>query len=255
MGRRALVVANWKMNGQKARVEALAQALCAGLPPGSATEVVVCPPFVYLPQLQRELEGSALGLGAQNLHAEDSGAYTGEVSAPMLREFGCRYVLVGHSERRTLFGESDAAVAAKFVAALRNGLVPILCVGESLEERESGAAEAVVVRQLGAVLAVAGPGIFGSAVVAYEPVWAIGSGKAATPEAAQAMHAVLRAYLASRDPAAAEQTRILYGGSVNAANARDFFAQADVDGALVGGASLVAEEFGAICAALECRAE
>jgi triosephosphate isomerase len=251
MKRRALVVANWKMNGQKAGVKALTQALCGKLVSGPSKEVVICPPFVFLAQLQEALVGSTLGLGAQNLFSEDKGAYTGEVAAPMLREFGCDFVIVGHSERRTLFGETDAFVAAKFAAALHHGLIPILCVGESAAEQEARATVAVVTRQLEAVIEQTGPRAFLRAVVAYEPVWAIGTGMAATPESAQAVHKAIRDLIATRDPEAAGKVRILYGGSVNVANAKQFFAQPDVDGALVGGASLVAEEFIAICASLD----
>jgi len=251
MKRRALVVANWKMNGQKAGVKALTQALCGKLVATASKEVVICPPFVYLAQLQEALVGSSLGLGAQNLYTEDSGAYTGEIAAPMLREFGCDYVIVGHSERRTLFGEDNAFVAAKFAAALHHGLIPILCVGESAAEREAGATVTVVTQQLAAVVEQAGARAFLNAVVAYEPVWAIGSGMAASPVSAQVVHKAIRDLVAARDPETAGQLRILYGGSVNVANAKEFFAQPDIDGALVGGASLVAEEFIAICASLD----
>jgi triosephosphate isomerase len=274
MGRRALVVANWKMHGQKADIAALSEALLVGLAalsasgdsPGTATgkgpevklegkpecgpgpEIVLCPPFPFLAQVQIALQGSALAMGAQNLFAQDSGAFTGEVSAPMLKDFDCRYVLVGHSERRQLFGENDAQVAAKFAAAQQHGLIPVLCIGESAAERDAGITEAVVSRQVETVLKQVGAAAFGHAVIAYEPVWAIGSGTAATPENAQAVHAYIRAVVARADASVASGLRILYGGSVNAANAGDFAEQADIDGALVGGASLVAEEFIAICA-------
>lgn len=237
------------MNGQKAQIASLSQALLAGLAKISPMEVVLCPPNVYLAQVQAALKGSALGLGAQNLHAEAKGAFTGEISAPMLKDVGCTHVIVGHSERRELFGEDDALVAAKFTAALAHGLVPILCVGETAAQRDAGATEAVVKSQVEAVLARAGVAAFAEAVIAYEPVWAIGSGQAATPAVAQAVHAWIRGILARQDAATARKTRILYGGSVNAANAREFCAEQDIDGALVGSASLVAEEFIAICAA------
>lgn len=260
------MIANWKMNGQKARIASLSESLLAALAALSASgnveekasgysaevgpEIVICPPFPYLAQVQAVLRGSTLLLGAQNLCAEDSGAYTGEVSAPMLRDFDCLYVLVGHSERRQLFGESDAQVAAKFAAAQRGELSPVLCVGESAAEREAGNTDRVVVSQVEAVLQQAGVGAFRSAVIAYEPVWAIGSGLAATPESAQAVHALIRTTLARYDADVAGAVRILYGGSVNAANAGEFAVQQDIDGALVGGASLVAEEFVAICSSI-----
>jgi len=246
--RRALVAANWKMNGRQAQIASLSQALVAGLADISPLEVVICPPAVYLGQLQAALRGTALQLGAQNSHQEAKGAFTGEVSAPMLTDFGCTYLIVGHSERRQYCGETDAVVAAKFVAAQASGLKPILCVGESAAERDAGSTEAVVTRQVQAVMQVAGVAAFAQAVVAYEPVWAIGTGRAASAGNAQAVHAVIRALVAQQDAAVAEGLRIIYGGSVNAANAREFSAVADIDGALVGGASLSAEEFSTICA-------
>lgn len=272
MVRRTLVVANWKMNGQKAQVALLSESLVVGIAALSAprkaegaasghsteanadaagealAEIVICPPFPYLAQVQAALKGSALRLGAQSVCGQDSGAYTGEVAAPMLKDFGCRYVLVGHSERRQMFGESDVQVAAKFAAAGRNELIPVLCVGESAEEREAGKTAAVVSAQVEAVLQQVGIAAFGAAVIAYEPVWAIGSGVAATPENAQAVHAQIRSTLARYDANVASTVRILYGGSVNAANAAEFAVQQDIDGALVGGASLIAEEFVSICA-------
>lgn len=248
MGRHALVAANWKMNGRQAQVASLSQALLTGLaslaPP---LDVVVCPPAVYLGQVGAALQGSALQLGAQNLHQEEKGAFTGEISAPMLRDFDCTYVIVGHSERRRYSSETDALVAAKFGAAQRNGLKPILCVGESAAERDAGSTEAVVTRQVQAVLQVAGVAAFAQAVIAYEPVWAIGTGRAATAANAQAVHAMIRGLIAQQDARVAEALRIVYGGSVTAANAGELSAAPDIDGALVGGASLVAEEFCAIC--------
>jgi triosephosphate isomerase len=247
MPRRALVAANWKMNGRQAQVASLSQALVAGLADISPLEVVICPPGVYLGQVQAALRGSALQLGAQNVHQEEKGAFTGEIAAPMLKDFGCTYVIVGHSERRQYNGETDALVAAKFVAAQESGLKPILCVGESAAERDAGSTEAVVQRQVRAVLQVAGVAAFAQAVIAYEPVWAIGTGRAATAENAQAVHAMIRRLVAQQDATVGEGLRIIYGGSVSAANARDLSAAPDVDGALVGGASLVAEEFKTIC--------
>lgn len=253
MQRRPLVAANWKMHGQKAQADALVHALRAGLAAPPGCDVLLCPAFVYLMQVGKALAGSSLQLGAQNVHQAEQGPFTGEVSAPMLRDIGCSHVLVGHSERRTLFGETDSTVAAKFVAAQKAGLVPVLCVGESAAEREAGSTDAVVRRQLQAILDAAGGPACANAVIAYEPVWAIGTGLTATPEQAQAVHALIRAELARQGCEAAGAVRILYGGSVKASNAAELFAQPDIDGALVGGASLVAEEFLAICQAASGR--
>ncbi len=248
--RRPLVAGNWKMNGSRERVRALVNGIQAGIGSVERAEVAVCPPFVYIPQVAELLAGSPIALGAQNVcdHAEE-GAYTGEIAGSMLAELGCRYVIVGHSERRNLYGESDELVARRFAAARKAGLVPILCVGELLEERERGETEAVVARQLDAVLALEGAAAFRDAVIAYEPVWAIGTGRTATPEQAQEVHAFIRARLAVHDPGVAEAARILYGGSVKGSNAADLFAQPDIDGGLIGGASLKADEFLTICRA------
>ena len=248
--RRPLVAGNWKMNGSRERVRALVDGIQAGIGSVERAEVAVCPPFVYIPQVAEQLAGSPIALGAQNVcdHAEE-GAYTGEIAGSMLAELGCRYVIVGHSERRNLYGESDELVARRFAAARKAGLVPILCVGELLEERERGVTEAVVARQLDAVLELEGVGAFREAVIAYEPVWAIGTGHTATPEQAQEVHAFIRARLAERDAGVAEVARILYGGSVKGSNAADLFAQPDIDGGLIGGASLKADEFLTICRA------
>lgn len=247
--RRPLVAGNWKMNGSRAENAALVEALVAGDSGADGAEVLICPPFVYLWEVGRQLRDSSLALGGQDLCAAANGAHTGEVSGAMLRDVGCRYVIVGHSERRSLYGEDDHAVARKYVAAQREGLVPILCVGESLKEREQGQTEAVVLRQLQAVLDVAGAASFAGAVLAYEPVWAIGTGKNATPGQAQQVHALLRARMAREDAMMTASLRILYGGSVKAVNAGELFSMPDVDGGLVGGASLNAEEFLAICRA------
>jgi triosephosphate isomerase len=244
--RKKLVAGNWKMHGSLAENAALLSALKPAL---AGIEAVVCVPFPYLAQAQSELAGSSIAWGAQNLSEHSKGAYTGEVSASMLRDFGCSYVIVGHSERRSLYGESDHQVAAKFIAAQAGGLVPILCVGESLEEREAGITEQVVARQLDAVISAAGIGALANAIVAYEPVWAIGTGKTASPEQAQAVHAFIRSKIAGLDAAIADALVIQYGGSVKAANAAELLAQPDIDGGLIGGASLVAEEFAAICQA------
>ncbi|MGV3592008.1 MAG: triose-phosphate isomerase [Gammaproteobacteria bacterium] len=247
MGRRALVAANWKMNGRQVQVASLSQALLAGLAGISSLDIVICPPAVYLGQVRDALKGSALQLGAQNVHQEAKGAFTGEIAAPMLQDFDCRYAIVGHSERRQYFGETDAIVAAKFAAARQSGLRPILCVGESAAERNAGSTEAVVTTQVEAVLQAVGAAAFADAAVAYEPVWAIGTGKAATAEIAQAVHALIRSVIAKQDVRVAQDIRIIYGGSVTAANAPELSAAPDIDGALVGGASLVAEDFCAIC--------
>ena len=244
-----LVAGNWKMHGSQAANPALLDALLAGVGSLSGVECAVCVPFPYLGETAARLSASKIALGAQNVSEYASGAYTGEVSAPMLAEFGCRYVLAGHSERRALFGETDAQVAAKFTAAQKAGLTPILCVGETLAEREASRTEEVVARQLCAVVEAAGAGAFGAAVVAYEPVWAIGTGRTATPQQAQAVHAFLRARSAARDAGVAGKLRILYGGSVKPANAAELFSMDDVDGGLIGGASLVADDFLAICRA------
>jgi triosephosphate isomerase len=247
--RRALVAGNWKMHGSLAESGRLVDELVALRAGAGGAEVIVCPPFVYLSEIARRAGGAAIGLGAQDVCAEESGAHTGEVSAAMLADVGCSYVIVGHSERRSLYGEDDALVARKFVAARRHGLVPILCVGESLAERESGAMPAVVTRQVDVVLQVAGVAAFAGAVVAYEPVWAIGTGRTASAGQAQEVHALIRGRIAASDATIAASLRILYGGSVKAANAAELFAMPDVDGGLVGGASLQAGEFATICAA------
>jgi triosephosphate isomerase len=247
--RKPLVAGNWKMYGTRAENAALVRGLLDLLQPGARAEVLVCPPFVYLWETGRLLKDSEVELGAQSICAESLGAFTGEVSGAMLRDVGCRYVLVGHSERRQLYGESDSLVARKFMAAQAQGLVPVLCVGETLEEREGGRTTEVVTRQLEAVLSVSGVGSLASAVIAYEPVWAIGTGRTASPEQAQEVHAMIRGKVAALDATIASSVRILYGGSVKASNARELFAMADIDGGLVGGASLKAEEFAQICAA------
>ena len=234
------------MHGSLAENAALLEALKPAL---AGIEAVVCVPFPYLAQVQTVLTGSSIAWGAQNVSEQAKGAFTGEVSASMLLDFGCKYVIVGHSERRSLYGESDELVASKYLAAQSAGLIPILCVGESLEERESGVTEAVVARQLDAVINAAGVASLAKAVVAYEPVWAIGTGKTASPEQAQAVHAFIRGKIAALDAAVADGLVIQYGGSVKAANAAELMVQPDIDGGLIGGASLVADEFVAICRA------
>jgi triosephosphate isomerase len=243
--RRKLVVGNWKMHGSRPANAELLAALLAARPYGA--DVAVCVPFVFLTETAATLAGSELRWGAQDVSAHDQGAYTGEVSAAMLAECGCRYVIVGHSERRAYHGESDELVAEKAQAALARGVTPIVCVGETLAQREAGQTEDVVKRQLSVVIHRLAH-CAAEMVVAYEPVWAIGTGRTATPEQAQAVHAVLRAQLQAAT-GGAERMRILYGGSVKADNAATLFAQADIDGGLIGGASLKAADFIAICRA------
>jgi triosephosphate isomerase len=237
------------MHGTRSENAALLDQLLDRLPEALAADVMVCPPFVYLQETARRLKDTGVDLGAQSLCAEPAGAFTGEVSGAMLRDVGCGFAIVGHSERRQIYGENDALVARKFVAAQAAGLVPVLCVGETLDERERGDTTEVVARQLDAVLAVTGVAALRSAVIAYEPVWAIGTGRTATPEQAQEVHAMIRTRIAAADARIADEVRILYGGSVKASNARELFAMPDIDGGLVGGASLKAEEFAQICAA------
>ena len=241
--RRPLVAGNWKMHGSRAMAAALADAIASGSP--ARAELVLIPPYPYLSGLV-ERHGGVLGVGAQDLSEHAEGAYTGEVSGAMLKDIGCSHVLVGHSERRQYHGETSERVAAKFVAAQAAGLVPMLCVGETLDEHERGDSAAVVAGQLDAVIERAGIGAFANAVVAYEPVWAIGTGRTATPGQAQEIHAFIRGKLAGLDATIANSLRILYGGSVKPANAAELFGQADVDGGLIGGASLVAADFLAI---------
>lgn len=247
--RRKLIVGNWKMVGLLARNKALLEGVLAGVRDLRNADCAVCVPYPYLAQTQSLLQGSNISWGAQNLSQHAEGAYTGEVSAAMLLDFGCKYAIIGHSERRNLYLESDEVVAEKFDAALKAGLQPILCVGETLAEREAGVTEEVVARQLDAILNRAGVKALAKAVVAYEPVWAIGTGKTASPEQAQAMHAFIRQRVAKLDGPVAQGLCILYGGSVKAANAVELFSMSDIDGGLIGGASLVAEDFVAICRA------
>ena len=247
--RRPIVAGNWKMHGSRTENARLIEELVGGYPADAGADCVVCPPFVYLQEVGRMLRDTAIGLGGQDLCADTHGAFTGEVSAAMLKDVGCDYVLVGHSERRLLYRESDQQVARKFAAAHAKSLIPVLCVGEQLAEREAARTEEVIARQLDVVLELCGPEALGQGVVAYEPVWAIGTGRVATPEQAQEVHAFIRARIAARDGRIATDTRILYGGSVKAGNAAELFAMPDVDGGLIGGASLKADEFLAILAA------
>jgi len=244
--RKILLAGNWKMHGSKAMVDTLLNALLSASKPDDGVDLAVFPPFPYLQRTQNILRASVIAWGGQTLNPEPPGAHTGEVCAPMLLDFGCRYVLVGHSERRTLYGENDADVAWRFEAARKAGLEPVLCVGETLEQREAGATEEIVSRQISAVIDRCGIGAFDSATIAYEPVWAIGTGKTATPDQAQEIHAFIRDKLGRLDGIISRQIRILYGGSVNRSNAADLFARDDIDGGLVGGASLKAADFLAI---------
>jgi triosephosphate isomerase len=243
------VAGNWKMNGNLATNRALLDELVGTVGRIPGIKSAVCPPYPYLAQVQQVLSGSGITWGAQDVSQFDSGAYTGGVSGAMLVDFGCRYVIVGHSERRTLFGDTSELVAEKFAAALKAGLTPIVCVGETLREREAGSTEAVVAAQLRAVLDRNGVQSFAHAVIAYEPVWAIGTGKTASPDQAQAVHAFIRKSLAAKDAAIAAKVQLLYGGSVKAGNAAELFAMPDIDGGLIGGASLDAQEFAKICGA------
>ena len=243
------------MNGNLAANQALLQALVEGLSRIAGVKCAVCAPYPYLAQVQQSLSGSGVAWGAQNVSQFDSGAYTGEVSGPMLVDFGCRYAIVGHSERRTLFGETSEVVARKYEAALKAGLTPILCVGETLAQREAGETEAVVAAQLDAVLERSGALSFAHAVVAYEPVWAIGTGKTAEPEQAQAVHAFIRGRIAAHDATIAQNVQVLYGGSVKGSNAAQLFGMPDIDGGLIGGASLDADEMLKICRAAVPQSE
>lgn len=263
--RRPIVAGNWKLNGNRAANRALVAAVADGLAaaglgpnvlagPRAPVDILLCPPFVYLADVAGLAEGCHLAVGAQDVAVEESGAFTGEVSAEMLRDVACRHVIVGHSERRALFGDTDDRVAGKVLASLQAGLVPILCVGETLAERDDGQTLEVVRRQLDAVFSALDAASVPSTVrraivVAYEPVWAIGTGRTATPAQAQEVHADIRATVMRRDATIAGDVRILYGGSVKASNAKDLFAMRDIDGGLIGGASLQAGEFVSICKA------
>ncbi len=246
--RRNLVVGNWKMHGSKAQISELIRLLKTGIREvGEKVEVGLCPTHLHIDLVAGLIEATRIKLGAQNAYLKESGAFTGEVSVSMLADYGVSFVLVGHSERRELFGDSDAIIASKFLAAQHFGVQPILCVGESLQQRQQNATAEVVLGQLDAVISATGIGAIAKSVVAYEPVWAIGTGQSATPDQAQEVHKLIREHLAAKNTDVARQTRIIYGGSVTAGNAKKLFAQADIDGGLVGGASLQAEEFISIC--------
>ena len=246
--RQHLVMGNWKLNGTKASVEALIKGLTPAAAAHPSVQVAVCPPVIFLGLVEQLTAGSKIAYGAQNADVHESGAFTGENAPSMLKAFGCTYSLVGHSERRTLHAETDDVVAAKYEAIQKAGLVPVLCIGETLEQFEAGVTKNVVETQLKAVIDRCGIASFENAVVAYEPVWAIGTGKTATPEIAQSVHAHIRQYLAGFDGAVAAKVQILYGGSVTGATAADLFGQPDIDGGLVGGASLKVDDFSQIIA-------
>lgn len=245
--RRVLIAGNWKMNGSRASIKALLDGLKNGIGAVDKADVAVCAPFIYLPDVAEQLKGSVIAWGAQNVSAETAGAFTGEISAAMIKEFDCTYILVGHSERRSLYGETDELVAKKFGVVLGEGLTPILCIGETLEEREKNITEDVVTRQIQAVIDMHGVEALGKSVIAYEPVWAIGTGKTASPEQAQEVHAFIRGMIAKSNAGISENIIIQYGGSMNAGNAKELLAQPDIDGGLIGGASLKADDFLAIC--------
>lgn len=247
--RQPMVAGNWKMNGSSDSVKELIAGIKAGMDSVNNAEVVVCPPAVYIPRVSGAVDGSAIKVGAQNVCDQDKGAFTGEISGAMLKDVGCEYAIVGHSERRSLYGESDELVAQRFAAARRHGIKPIFCIGETLEEREQGITNDVCARQIDAVIALEGVEALADGVIAYEPVWAIGTGKTASPEQAQEVHAFIRGKIAGLNKDVAEGLRILYGGSMNPANAAELIGQADIDGGLIGGASLKADDFLTICRA------
>ena len=247
--RKPVVAGNWKMNGCQRSIKSLVEFITGGISVGSSVDVVVCPPSIYIPLVSEMLQGSDVGIGAQNMSEHCDGAYTGELSSEMLSDYRCQYVILGHSERRALFSETDEQVAKKVKAALAAKLTPIVCIGESQSERESGSTIDVVSRQLKAVIDFVGIEGVDQSIVAYEPVWAIGTGLTASPEQAQAVHLAIRGQVRECDSAVADGLRILYGGSVKAVNAKELFGQSDIDGGLIGGAALKAEEFLGICAA------
>lgn len=241
--RQVLVAGNWKMNGSKESIRSLLDGVKAGMGDVNNAEVAVCAPAIYIPLVEELLSGSPVTWGGEDLSVHASGAYTGEIAASMLNDFGCKYAIIGHSERRTYHGESDELVADKYEAAMNAGLIPIFCIGETLDEREQGITNEVVARQVDAVINKLGVAALAKGVIAYEPVWAIGTGKTATPEQAQEVHAFIRSRIAASDASVADGVQILYGGSMNAGNAAELLAQPDIDGGLIGGASLKADDF------------
>ncbi|MGZ0019358.1 triose-phosphate isomerase [Nitrosomonas sp. wSCUT-2] len=249
--RRKLVAGNWKMHGSLETNKQLLDEVIKGLQEVRNGDFAVCVPFLYLPSVKSILQNTNIAWGAQNVSQFEKGAYTGEISASMLNDFDCRYVIVGHSERRALFGETSPIVAEKYAAAQKAGLIPILCVGETLEQRDTGITEKIIEEQLAAVLDQAGVESLRKAVIAYEPVWAIGTGKTATPQQAQDIHVFIRSVISKQNSDTAKELIILYGGSVKANNAVELFAMPDIDGGLIGGASLIASDFVAICQAIQ----
>lgn len=249
--RQPYVAGNWKMNGSRESVKSLVEGLKAEATALGKAQVAVCSPFVYLADVQSMLDGGKIQWGAQNVSEHASGAYTGETAASMIKDFGCQVIIVGHSERRSLYGEDDALVAKKFAVTRAAGMTPILCVGETLEEREKGITEEVVARQLDAVIDLEGIDALADAIIAYEPVWAIGTGMTASPQQAQDVHAFIRGRIAAKSGDVAAKVQILYGGSVKPDNAEELFGMEDIDGGLIGGASLQVSDFMAICKAAD----
>lgn len=247
--RQPLVAGNWKLNGSLQSISELVSEIRNHLPEVKVAELAVCPPYIYLGSVQSLLDGVGIELGAQDCSDQQSGAYTGEVAADMIKEFGCKYIIVGHSERRHIYGESNETIAIKFEQVKKNEIIPILCVGETLQDREDGHTEVVIAKQMDAILDQLGVEGFANAVIAYEPVWAIGTGKTATPEQAQEVHEFIRVKLDALDKEIAANIRILYGGSMKPDNAKQLLSQADIDGGLIGGAALKAEDFIAIAVA------
>ncbi len=247
--RKPLIAGNWKMNGSVAGNKSLLDGILAGIGAVKTAGVAVCVPYIYIPEVAARLQGTSVAWGAQNVSTEAKGAFTGEIATSMLVDFHCQYVIVGHSERRTLYGETDTLVATKYGVVRAAGMTPILCVGETLQEREQGITEQVVARQINAVIQAHGVASLAKGVIAYEPVWAIGTGKTASPQQAQDVHAYIRSMLAKQDKTVAEGVVIQYGGSMNAQNAAELLAMPDIDGGLIGGASLKAEDFLTICKA------
>lgn len=249
--RQPMIAGNWKMNGSSESIKELIAGIKAGMSAVNKAQVVVCPPAVYIPQVSADVSGSKIAVGSQNICDQDKGAFTGEIAGSMLKDLACHYAIIGHSERRALYGESDELIAKRYAAARRNGITPIFCIGETLEQREKGITNDVCSKQIDAVIALEGVEALTDGVIAYEPVWAIGTGKTATPEQAQEVHAFIRDKIRKLNASVAEGVQILYGGSMNAGNAAELLAQPDIDGGLIGGASLKAEDFLAICKAAE----
>lgn len=247
--RTPLVAGNWKMNGSRESIKELINGVVEGAKSLTGVEVAVCPPTIYIADVIAATDGSIVEVGSQDNCTATKGAFTGETSIDMVKDLSCKYAIIGHSERRTMYGETDEVVAEKFVTVKNSGLIPVFCIGETLEEREAGITEEVCARQIDAVFTTSGDNAFADSVVAYEPVWAIGTGKTASPEQAQSVHAFIRQHLAKRNADNAEKVQILYGGSMNPANAKELMGQTDIDGGLIGGASLKADDFMAVCQA------